>query len=82
MMVMFSHSGSQVYGAWRWQQAIDAGAGLQQVVKNLQRIRRRATRCVTLSSYTVAAIVAPEAKSAVYDWLVFELEHFTCGLMV
>jgi len=44
---------------------IDVEGVLQQVI-NFQRIRQGAPRCLTLSSYTVAANGAPRAKRDVY----------------
>jgi len=49
---MFSHNG--FYGA-RGVENISAGAALKPSSHNFQRIHQTATRCFTLSSYTVAA---------------------------
>jgi len=38
--------------------------------QNFQRIRQAAPRCLTLSSYTMAANGAPGAKCDIYDCLV------------
>jgi len=56
---------------------IDVGTLLQQVIVNLQRIRRGMPHCLTLLLYTLAANCAPEgggAKSAVCDCLVLTVE--------
>ena len=49
---------------------IYVSAVLQRVVVNFQRIRQGVLRCLTLSSYTMAANCAPGAKSVVHECLV------------
>jgi len=50
--------------------SIYVGALLQQVLINFQRIRQGVSRCLTLSSYTVAANCAYGAKSNICNRLI------------